>query len=125
MSRIGFTVGLANVVVYLVFELYRGFPGPAESTLFAAGCAFAGGLVSMALVTSLLPVLESLLGVTTDQRLLELSNQNLPLLKRLSLEAPGTYQHSLAVSNLAEAGADAVGANALLLRVCAYYHDIG
>ena len=125
MSQIGFTVGLANVVVYLVFELYRGFPGPAESILFAAGCAFVGGLVSMALVTSLLPVLESLLGVTTDQRLLELSNQNLPLLKRLSLEAPGTYQHSLAVSNLAEAGADAVGANALLLRVCAYYHDIG
>jgi putative nucleotidyltransferase with HDIG domain len=73
----------------------------------------------------MLPLLESLLGVTTDLRLLELSNQNLPLLKRLSLEAPGTYQHSLAVSNLVEAGADAVGANALLLRVCSYYHDIG
>jgi putative nucleotidyltransferase with HDIG domain len=57
--------------------------------------------------------------------LLELSNQNLPLLKQLSLEAPGTYQHSLAVSNLAEAGADVVGANALLLRVCSYYHDVG
>jgi cyclic-di-AMP phosphodiesterase PgpH len=75
--------------------------------------------------TLLLPLLESLFGITTDLRLLELSNQNLPLLKRLSLEAPGTYQHSLAVGNLAEAGADAVGANALLLRVCAYYHDVG
>jgi putative nucleotidyltransferase with HDIG domain len=125
MSRIGLAVGLANVAMFLVFELYRGFPGPAETTLFASGCAFVGGLVSMALVTSMLPVLESVLGVTTDQRLLELSNQNLPLLKRLSLEAPGTYQHSLAVSNLVEAGADAVGANALLLRVCSYYHDIG
>jgi cyclic-di-AMP phosphodiesterase PgpH len=77
------------------------------------------------IATVLLPLLESLFGITTDLRLLELSNQNLPLLKRLSLEAPGTYQHSLAVSNLAEAGADAVGANALLLRVCAYYHDVG
>jgi putative nucleotidyltransferase with HDIG domain len=64
-------------------------------------------------------------GVTTDTRLLELSNQNLPLLKRLSLAAPGTYQHSLAVGNLAEAGADAIGANSLMLRVCAYYHDVG
>ena len=125
MSRVGLTVGVANVIVYLVFELYRGFPDPLGTVAFAGGCAFVGGLMSMALVTSLMPVLEGLLGVTTDQRLLELSNQNLPLLKRLSLEAPGTYQHSLAVSNLVEAGADAVGANALLLRVCSYYHDIG
>ena len=125
LSHVGFAVGLANVVVLLILELYRGLPEQPETTLFAAGCAFAGGLLSVAVVTSLLPLLESLLGVTTDQRLLELSNQNLPLLKRLSLEAPGTYQHSLAVSNLVEAGADAVGANALLLRVCAYYHDIG
>jgi putative nucleotidyltransferase with HDIG domain len=125
MSRVGLTVGAANVVAFLVLELYRGFGDQPESVLFAAGCAFAGGLVSVGIVTSMLPMLESLLGVTTDLRLLELSNQNLPLLKRLSLEAPGTYQHSLAVSNLVEAGADAVGANALLLRVCSYYHDIG
>jgi len=125
LSRVGLIVGLANCLVFLVLELYRGFPVQPESTLFAAGCAFAGGLLAVGIVTSLLPLLESLLGVTTDQRLLELSNQNLPLLKRLSLEAPGTYQHSLAVSNLVEAGADAVGANALLLRVCSYYHDIG
>ena len=66
-----------------------------------------------------------LFGVTTDIRLLELSNPNLPLLKRLSLEAPGTFQHSLAVANLAEAAAEAIGANPLLARVCCYYHDIG
>ncbi len=125
LSRVGLAVGLANALAFLILELYRGLPEQPETTLFAAGCAFAGGLLSVAIVTSLLPLLEGLLGVTTDQRLLELSNQNLPLLKRLSLEAPGTYQHSLAVSNLVEAGADAVGANALLLRVCAYYHDIG
>jgi len=126
VSNVGLAVGLANAITFLILELYRGgLPESPETILFAAGCAFVGGLLSVAVVTSLLPLLESLLGVTTDQRLLELSNQNLPLLKRLSLEAPGTYQHSLAVSNLVEAGADAVGANALLLRVCAYYHDIG
>lgn len=125
LSRVGLIVGLANSLMFLVLDLYRGLPEQPQSTLFAAGCAFVGGLLAAGIVTSLLPLLESLLGVTTDQRLLELSNQNLPLLKRLSLEAPGTYQHSLAVSNLVEAGADAVGANALLLRVCAYYHDIG
>ena len=125
MSRVGLIVGSTNVVVFLVLELYRGVPDRAESILFAGAWAFLGGLLAMAIVTSFLPLLESLLGVTTDLRLLELSNQNLPLLKRLSLEAPGTYQHSLAVSNLVEAGADAVGAHALLLRVCAYYHDIG
>jgi putative nucleotidyltransferase with HDIG domain len=125
LSRVGLIVGLANALVFFVLELYRGLPEEPQSTLFATGCAFVGGLLAAGIVTSLLPLLESILGVTTDQRLLELSNQNLPLLKRLSLEAPGTYQHSLAVSNLVEAGADAVGANALLLRVCAYYHDIG
>ncbi len=125
MSRIGLFVGLANCLAFLVLELYRGFPVEPEATLFAAGCAIVGGILAVGLVTSLLPLLEGLLGVTTDQRLLELSNQNLPLLKRLSFEAPGTYQHSLAVSNLVEAGADAVGANALYLRVCSYYHDIG
>jgi putative nucleotidyltransferase with HDIG domain len=79
----------------------------------------------VAVASFLLPLFEWLFGITTDIRLLELSNQNLPLLKQLSLQAPGSYQHSLAVGNLAEAGADAVGANALQLRVCAYYHDVG
>jgi len=124
-GRIGLVVGLSNGMVFLLLELYRGLPERPETTLFAVGCAVVGGMVAVGIVTSLLPLFETLLGVTTDQRLLELSNQNLPLLKRLSLEAPGTYQHSLAVSNLVEAGADAVGANALYLRVCSYYHDIG
>ncbi len=125
MSRIGLTVGGIGVLVFLALELYGGLAERPESILFGCGWAFVGGLLAIAIVTSILPLFEGLFGVTTDLRLLELSNQNLPLLKRLSLEAPGTYQHSLAVSNLVEAGADAVGANALLLRVCAYYHDIG
>jgi len=70
-------------------------------------------------------VFESLLGVVTNISLLELSDFNHPLLRRMILEAPGTYQHSLVVANLAEAAAEAIGANSLLARVGAYYHDIG
>lgn len=125
MSRVGILIGSTNFVVFFILQLYRGLPELPEVVALAATCAFVGGPISVGLVSFLLPILEGVFGITTDTRLLELSNQNLPLLKRLSLEAPGTYQHSLAVGNLAEAGADAVGANALLLRVCSYYHDVG
>jgi putative nucleotidyltransferase with HDIG domain len=77
------------------------------------------------LIGVLLPVFEHLFHVTTDIRLLELSNQNLPLLRTLALEAPGTYQHSLMLGHLAEAAAEAIGADTLLARVAGYYHDIG
>jgi putative nucleotidyltransferase with HDIG domain len=125
IGRIGGIVGLTNLVVMLILELYRGLPELPESMALAAVSAIVGGPLAVGIASSLLPALEGAFGITTDIRLLELSNQNLPLLKRLSLEAPGTYQHSLAVGNLAEAGADTIGANALLLRVCAYYHDVG
>jgi putative nucleotidyltransferase with HDIG domain len=125
LSRVGAIVGLGNIVLVLVLHLYRGLPDSPATIGLSAVFALVGGLLSVGVVSFLLPVLEGAFGITTNNRLLELSNQNLPLLKRLSLEAPGTYQHSLSVSNLAEAGANAVGANALLLRVCAYYHDVG
>ncbi len=125
LSRVGVLVGVANVAVLLILELYQGLPDPPGTVGLSAVFAFVGGPISVGVVSFLLPALESAFGITTDTRLLELSNQNLPLLKRLSLEAPGTYQHSLSVSNLVEAGADAIGANALLLRVCAFYHDVG
>ncbi|MBN2170567.1 MAG: HDIG domain-containing protein [Candidatus Krumholzibacteriota bacterium] len=85
----------------------------------------ANGLVCAWLVTPILPLLERFFDLTTNFTLLELTDLNRPLMKRLKVEAPGTFQHSLAVSNLAEAAADAIGANALLAKVCAYYHDIG
>jgi len=72
-----------------------------------------------------LPFLESFFGITTHIKLLELSNPSEPILHRLLTEAPGTYQHSIMVGNLAEAAAQAIGADALLCRVGAYYHDIG
>ncbi len=96
-------------------------------SIIALGLLFGliNGLLSAILAMGLLPYLESGFGVTTVVRLLELSNSNHPLLKRLMMEAPGTYNHSILLGNLAETAADAIGANALLVRVSSYYHDIG
>ena len=83
------------------------------------------GLVSAGLTFFLLPVAESVTHVTTDLTLLELSDPSRPLLRRLSLEAPGTYAHSVAMANLVEAACNRIGANGLLGRVGCYYHDVG
>jgi len=83
------------------------------------------GIFAPIITYGLLPLIESIFNLTTDYSLLELSNLNHPILKRLSLEAPGTYHHSIIVGNLAEAAAQSLGANSLLARVGSYYHDIG
>lgn len=83
------------------------------------------GAVSFVITITLLPVLENVFGLITNVTLLELSDLNHPLLKELSLKAPGTYHHSLIVATLAEAGCEAIGANGLLARVGCYFHDIG
>ncbi|APM38290.1 HD family phosphohydrolase [Clostridium kluyveri] len=82
-------------------------------------------IVSGILVIGFLPLFESVFDIVTTIKLLELSNPNAPLLKRLLMEAPGTYHHSIMVGNLAEVAAEEVGGNSLLARVAAYYHDIG
>jgi len=83
------------------------------------------GLVSLAIILIFQPIFEYVFRIVTNISLLELSDFNHPLLRRLILEAPGTYQHSLVVANLSESASEAIGANALLARVGAYYHDIG
>ncbi len=83
------------------------------------------GFISALLVYGLQVIFEYFFDIATDMRLLELSDLNNPLLRKLAIEAPGTYHHSLMVGNLAEAAAESIGANALLARVGAYYHDIG
>ncbi|MHB1079858.1 MAG: HDIG domain-containing metalloprotein [Prosthecobacter sp.] len=83
------------------------------------------GIVTGMAVGGLLPVMESVFGVTTDVSWLELGDLNHPLMRRLSIEAPGTYHHSLVVANLSEAAAEKIGASANMCRVCAYFHDIG
>ncbi|MBO4384374.1 MAG: HDIG domain-containing protein [Clostridia bacterium] len=82
-------------------------------------------LVSGILAVGLMPIFETAFDIASDARLNELLNNNNPLIKRLMLEAPGTYHHSLIVAALAEAAAEEIGANALLCRVCACYHDVG
>lgn len=89
------------------------------------GFSFLGGLLSGILTIGILPALESIFDIVTTMKLLELSNPNNPLLRKLLLEAPGTYHHSIMVANLAEVAAEKVGANPVLARVAAYYHDVG
>ena len=98
---------------------------PAMAILHYAAISLASGFIVALITLILLPLLELVFGITTDISLLELCDMQHPLLKRLAIEAPGTYHHSLMVANLAEAAADAVGANTLLARVSAYFHDIG
>lgn len=119
----GFYVGLIQAVCVSTL-LYQHGIKPAF-ILKACLTPFLNGIVSSFLVAGLLPVFEFLFKAVTNISLLELADFNHPLLKRLVLEAPGTYHHSLMVGNLAEMASEAVGANALLARVGAYYHDIG
>jgi putative nucleotidyltransferase with HDIG domain len=87
--------------------------------------AFGNGLVTATIVGGILPMLEQMFQITTDISWVEASDLNHPLLRRMTIEAPGTYHHSLVVANLAEAAAETIGANATLCRVCSYFHDVG
>lgn len=87
--------------------------------------SFFSGILSAILVAGILPIFENVFNIVTSMKLLELINPEHPLLRKLVVEAPGTYNHSLMVANLSEAASDAIGANSLLTRVSAYYHDIG
>ncbi len=121
----GLTVGLVNAVTILAIDFLRQAPLNLSSISLRALYGLMGGALASALASLLLPTLESLFKITTDIRLLELSNLNTPALRKLAVEAPGTYHHSLMVGTLGEAAAEAIGANPLLVRVGAYYHDLG
>ena len=116
-------VAAVNIAVITLFTLLgdRDFTGFAE--LASASVAAAIGAAVAALGSSV--ILANAFGITTSFRLLELANPSQPLLKRLQLETPGTYHHSLMVGNLGERAAEAIGADPLLTRVAAYYHDVG
>ncbi|MGA1844297.1 MAG: HD family phosphohydrolase [bacterium] len=120
----GLIVGLVNVGIVIPLDLIQGTLFSLTG-LFDIFFGFLGGISVMALVLALMPLMEWLFQVTTDVRLLELLNLNQPLLRRLAIEAPGTYHHCIVVANLAEAACEAINANSLLARVAAYYHDIG
>jgi putative nucleotidyltransferase with HDIG domain len=124
LLAMGGIVAAGNLVAIAAIHFLSAGPWGWEF-LFDALAGVAGGLTVAMVVGLFLPVFEHLFSVVTDIRLLELSNQNLPILRNLALEAPGTYQHSLMLGHLAEAAAEAIGADALLARVSGYYHDIG
>ena len=121
----GLFVGAVNVVVAWALIAYAEQPLTLKTFLLAAACGMAGGLLSAIFTAGGLPINESLFGILTDVKLLELSNADLPVLGQLALRAPGTNQHSHAVGQLAEDACRAVGANPLLARIGALYHDIG
>ncbi len=116
-------ITVANIAVVALFTLLgdRDATGLAELSAAAVAAAFGSGLAA---VGSFL-LFGNLFGITTSFQLLELANPSQPLLRKLLLETPGTYHHSLMVGNLAERAAEAIGADPLLARVAAYYHDIG
>jgi len=119
----GLLAGIAKFISIVCVGLISGI----EPEVFASDGLWgvASGVFSGFIVMGLLPVFEHLFKVPTNISLLELSDMNHPLLKKLAMEAPGTYHHSVMVGNLAEAACDCIGANSLLARVGAYYHDIG
>ncbi len=121
--RAGAAVGVAGLICAIAFGLL----GRSEPGLFLmqAILGIGVGVVTAMVVNSILPILETIFEINTNISLIELADLNHPLLRQLTLEAPGTYHHSLMVANLAEAAAQAIGANGTLCRVMAYFHDIG
>lgn len=123
LVRAGAVVGLAAILVAVSLEVAGG--GRGLTVVEQVAHAATAGLLCSLLAPGLLALYEHALGLASDIRLLELADLSHPLLRELAERAPGTYQSSLAVGSLAEAAARAVGANPLLARVAAYYHDIG
>jgi putative nucleotidyltransferase with HDIG domain len=124
LIKAGLKVGLVNVVIVTALYAFRSSDLPLK---LAWDWVFGllGGVASGILTTGLAPAVEMVFGYTTDVKLLELANLDRPILRKLMLEAPGTYHHSVIVGSLGEAAAATIGANPLLAKVSGYYHDIG
>ena len=121
----GLLVGGVSAILAVAIIAYTQQPFIFNTVMLAVACGLAGGMITAAATAVFLPICESLFGILTDVKLLELSNADLPVLGQLALRAPGTNQHSHAVGQLAEEACRVVGANGLLTRIGALYHDIG
>lgn len=127
LIKVGFNLGVAGLLIMLSLYFIDKCLIDVSNDLIIKNCfyIFTNGLVSSIVVLGASPLLESTFHIITPYGLAELGDHNQPLLKRLQMEAPGTYHHSLMVSTLCEAAAEAIGANPILARVGAFYHDIG
>jgi hypothetical protein len=124
LFRTGLLVGLTGALAVAGVGLFTGRPW-LELGASALAALVGGALALPVVAVGSLPVVEGVFGYVTDVKLLELANLNHPALKELILQAPGTYHHSILMGSMVEAGGQAIGANPLLARVCAYYHDLG
>ena len=127
LIKAGFVISLSGLIIVLSIYMLEKCLIDVSSLLIVKNSAFIllNGIISSMIVLGTLPLFESTFQIITPYGLAELADHNQPLLKRLQIEAPGTYHHSLMVSNLCEAAAEAIGANPILARVGAFYHDIG
>lgn len=123
--RAGIGMTIINVFIVLSFIFLSIEKYSIMNILKLLSFSVASSLLSTILTSGLLPFFETSLGILSDIRLISLANPNHPLLKKLLIEAPGTYHHSIMVANLSETACEAIGANGLLARVGAYYHDVG
>jgi putative nucleotidyltransferase with HDIG domain len=121
----GLVVGAVSILMALALIAYAELAFSWKLLFFTIACAFTSGLLTAMFTAGGLPINESIFGILTDVKLLELSNADLPVLGQMAIRAPGTNQHSHAVGQLAEDACRAVGANSLLARIGALYHDIG
>lgn len=122
--KAGLKLGLLNVLLASIINSYMG-----GSTIFKLlwdwAFAFSGGIAAGIVTAGIAPLVEIAFDYTTDIKLLELANFDQPILRKLMIQAPGTYHHSVVVGTMVEAAASEIGANPLLAKVCGYYHDIG
>lgn len=123
----GFNIGIAGLIIVFSIYVLEKCLIEVENVLIVKNCLFIllNGIFSAIIASGLLPLIESMFKIITPYGLAELGDHNQKLLKRLQIDAPGTYHHSLMVSNLCEAAAEAIGADPVLARVGALYHDIG
>jgi len=120
----GTKLGMLNVVLATAIHFYMGELSSSK-LLWDWAFAFMGGIVTGIITAGIVPLVEIAFDYTTDITLLELANLDRPIMRRLMIEAPGTYHHSVIVGSLVEAAAVEIGANPLLAKVCGHYHDIG
>ena len=127
LMKVGFAISIFGLIIVFSIYMLEKCLIDVSYMLIAKNIAYIllNGIISAMITLGTLPLFESMFRIITQYGLAELADHNQPLLKRLQIEAPGTYHHSLMVSNLCEAAAEAIGANPILARVGAFYHDIG